>query len=185
MSKKAQITILFIIMIIIGIIFKYVYKANDYFDYKYGLVNTTNDENIENTLDKNESEENYLENINEVLDLTNLYRNEVGLNQLSLDENLCEAATVRASEMAVANNLSHTRPDGEKCFVVLDDLGINYVCAAENIADGFTSSETVCDAWKNSEGHYKNIICNKYNKIGIGLAKSTEGKYYWAQIFSN
>lgn len=129
--------------------------------------------------------ETYFQNINEILNITNKYRNEVGLNQLTLDKELCEAASVRALEMAYTSNLSHIRPDGAKCFVVLKDFGINYTCVAENIADGYKDSEDVCNAWKSSEGHYKNIICNKYNKIGIGVAKSVEGKYYWVQLFSN
>lgn len=137
---------------------------------------------------KNKAKENvqvYSQRIQEVYNLTNQYRNEVNLNNLVLDEELCVAASVRALEMAYTEKLSHTRPDGAKCFVVLKDLNINYVCAGENIGDGFKYSENVCKAWKDSESHYKNIVGQKYNKIGIGVAQSLSGKYYWVQIFSN
>jgi len=133
----------------------------------------------------NENIEVYAERISQVLEITNEYRSEVGLNNLILDKNLCVAASVRALEMSYTENLSHTRPDGAKCFMVLEDLDINYTSAGENIADGFKYTENVCKAWKNSEGHYKNIIGKKYNKIGIGVAQSLNGKYYWVQIFSN
>lgn len=127
----------------------------------------------------------YNDKINEVLELTNQYRNEVGLNNLVLDENLCVAATVRALEMSYVENLSHTRPDGAKCFRVLDDLAIHYNYAGENIGDGYKYAENVSKAWKESPSHYENIISNKYNKIGIGVAQSLNGRYYWVQIFSN
>lgn len=127
----------------------------------------------------------YSERVNEVLNFTNQYRNEVGLKNLILDTELCTAASVRALEMAYTENLSHTRPDGAKCFVVLKDLNIDYYYAGENIGDGFKYSENVCKAWKQSESHYKNIVSTKYNKIGIGVAQSLNGKYYWVQIFSN
>ena len=110
----------------------------------------------------NENVELYYEKINSVLETTNQYRNEVGLNTLTLDKGLCIAASVRALEMSYTEKLSHTRPDGAKCFIVLQDLNINYTSAGENIADGFKYTESVCNAWKNSESHYKNIICNKY-----------------------
>ena len=127
----------------------------------------------------------YSEKVNEVLNFTNQYRNEVGLKNLTLDNGLCAAASVRALEMAYTENLSHTRPDGAKCFVVLKDLNIDYNYAGENIGDGFVLSENVCKAWKQSSSHYKNIVSTKYNKIGIGVAQSLNRKYYWVQIFSN
>ena len=127
----------------------------------------------------------YSEKVNEVLNFTNQYRNEVGLKNLTLDNGLCAAASVRALEMAYTENLSHTRPDGAKCFAVLKDLNIDYNYAGENIGDGFVLSENVCKAWKQSSSHYKNIVSTKYNKIGIGVAQSLNGKYYWVQIFSN
>lgn len=133
----------------------------------------------------NENIELYSERISDVLEITNKYRSEVGLNNLTLDKDLCLAASVRALEMSYTENLSHTRPDGAKCFIVLDDLDIDYNSAGENIADGFKYTENVCKAWKNSEGHYKNIVCKKYNKTGIGVAQSINGKYYWVQFFSN
>lgn len=127
----------------------------------------------------------YMEKRNMVLNITNKYREEVGLNKLVLDRNLSIAASVRALEMAYTNKLSHIRPDGAKCFRVLDDLNIQYYYAGENIGDGFKKPENVCEAWKNSESHYKNIANTKYNKIGVGVAQGLDGKYYWVQIFSN
>lgn len=116
---------------------------------------------------------------------TNQYRAESNLQELILDDKLCEAAAVRALEMAYTEKTSHIRPDGARCFQVLEDLSIEYTVAGENVCDSFTDSKAACMAWKNSEGHYKNMISNKYNKIGIGLAKGINGKMYWVQIFSN
>ena len=132
-----------------------------------------------------ENVELYSEKINSILEFTNQFRKEKGVNACVLDKKLCVAASVRALEMSYTENLSHIRPNGAKCFVVLDELNINYNSAGENIADGFKNSENVCNAWKNSERHYRNIISNKYNKVGIGVAQSLNGRYYWVQIFSD
>lgn len=263
MSRKALITTLFVtIMVGLGVVGAVDVYSSQFYSYEYGMVNSTNDEVFEETVDKingreqlltksveyvdslyekvvdneeylygvkittynnisynlysdgykeivnsiksvevdnsnyngstatlkKESIENvdmYSDKINSVLNLTNEYRSEVGLNNLKLDKNLCIAASVRALEMSYTGKLSHIRPDGAKCFVVLKDLGINYTNAGENIGDGYIDAESVCQAWKESEGHYKNIVSSKYSKIGIGVAKSLEGRYYWVQIFSN
>lgn len=137
---------------------------------------------------KNQAIENielYYDKIKAVLEYTNQYRKENGVDILTLDKNLCVAASVRALEMSYTENLSHVRPDGAKCFFVLEDLNINYKCAGENIGDGFKKEDNVCKAWKKSESHYRNMVSSKYNKVGIGIARSLNGRYYWVQIFSD
>lgn len=128
---------------------------------------------------------NYSDKIDEVVSITNAYRSEAGLKNLVIDKNLSIAASVRALEMAHTQRLSHIRPDGASCFIVLRDLGIKYTYAGENIGDGFRQSEGVCEAWKDSPSHYKNIVNGRYNKIGVGVAQSVDGRFYWVQIFSN
>ena len=124
---------------------------------------------------------------NIVLNLTNSYRSEVGVSNLVLDEDLSVAATIRAIEMAENNYYSHTRPNGSTCFTVLSEYGIVYYSAAENIAKGtdwYFTAEEVSNSWKNSSGHYSNMINSEYNKIGIG--KYTYNGYtYWVQLFTN
>ena len=122
--------------------------------------------------------------LNEVLNYVNKYRSEVGAEPLTLDYNLTVAAEIRSLEMAWSTNFSHTRPNGSSCFSVLDELGISYFTLGENVAYGYTNAVSVSEGWKNSPGHYANMISSDYTKIGIGYAV-VNGTYYWTQIFSN
>lgn len=121
---------------------------------------------------------------NSVLNYVNGYRSEVGVENLSLDTNLSIAATIRALEMAWSNKFSHDRPNGSSCFSVLNDLGINYYSVGENIAWGYWDAASVSEGWKNSPGHYANMISSNFSKIGIGYAV-VDGERYWVQIFTN
>lgn len=129
-----------------------------------------------------QSENTYTDLINEVYEITNNYRSLVGVSSLTLDSSLVEAASIRAKELS--DSFSHTRPNGSSCFTVLSELGISYGSAGENIAAGYSSSQSVMEGWRSSSGHYQNIISSKFKKIGIGV-NIINNQYYWVQIFSN
>lgn len=129
-----------------------------------------------------QSENTYTDLINEVYEITNNYRSSVGVSSLTLDSSLVEAANIRAKELS--DSFSHTRPNGSSCFTVLSELGISYGTAGENIAAGYSSSQSVMEGWRSSSGHYQNIISSKFKKIGIGV-NIINNQYYWVQIFSN
>lgn len=129
-----------------------------------------------------QSENTYTDLINEVYEITNNYRSLVGVSSLTLDSSLVEAASIRAKELS--DSFSHTRPNGSSCFTVLSELGISYGTAGENIAAGYSSSQSVMEGWRSSSGHYQNIISSKFKKIGIGV-NIVNNQYYWVQIFSD
>ena len=129
-----------------------------------------------------QSENTYTDLINEVYEITNNYRSLVGVSSLTLDSSLVTAANIRAKELS--DSFSHTRPNGSSCFTVLSELGISYGTAGENIAAGYSSSQSVMEGWRSSSGHYQNIISSKFKKIGIGV-NIVNNQYYWVQIFSN
>lgn len=129
-----------------------------------------------------QSENTYTDLINEVYEITNNYRSLVGVSSLTLDSSLVEAASIRAKELS--DSFSHTRPNGSSCFTVLSEFGISYGTAGENIAAGYSSSQSVMEGWRSSSGHYQNIISSKFKKIGIGV-NIINNQYYWVQIFSN
>lgn len=131
--------------------------------------------------------------ISQVLNNVNAYRKEANTDSkngvtnrgdLTLDEKLCIAANVRAVEMAYSTKFSHTRPNGSSAMSVLNEMGIKYTAAGENIACGQTTASAVSKSWKNSSGHYENMISGDYSKIGIGVYK-LDGAYYWVQLFTN
>lgn len=134
------------------------------------------------TINNIQNENTYTDLINEVYEITNNYRSLVGVSSLTLDSSLVEAASIRAKELS--DSFSHTRPNGSSCFTVLSELGISYGTAGENIAAGYSSSQSVMEWWRSSSGHYQNIISSKFKKIGIGV-NIINNQYYWVQIFSN
>lgn len=134
------------------------------------------------TINNIQNENTYTDLINEVYEITNNYRSLVEVSSLTLDSSLVEAASIRAKELS--DSFSHTRPNGSSCFTVLSELGISYGTAGENIAAGYSSSQSVMEGWRSSSGHYQNIISSKFKKIGIGV-NIINNQYYWVQIFSN
>lgn len=123
----------------------------------------------------------------EVLRLVNEIRAEAGVGPLKLDDSLCKASTMRALEMGYSDTFSHTRPDGRQCFSVLSYYNISHSSAGENIAAGYTSPAEVVEGWKNSEGHYANMIGASFTKLGVGYFNSEIGGWgnYWVQMFTN
>ncbi len=122
--------------------------------------------------------------INGVLGYVNDYRAEAKVEKITLDTKLTEAACAGAMEMAYTKNMSHTRPNGKSCFTILKDMSISYMACGENIAMGQRSAKAVATSWRNSEGHYKNMISTAYGKIGIGVM-NYNGTYCWCQLFTN
>ena len=116
----------------------------------------------------------------EVWALVNEARAANGLEALQYDYTLAEAAGKRAEELV--STFSHSRPDGSVCFTVLEEYGIRYWSAGENIAAGFTDAATVMNGWLNSPGHYMNIM-GDYSHIGVGHYTDAYGTEYWVQLF--
>ncbi len=125
------------------------------------------------------------EAINTVLTIINGYRKENGIKPLTLSDKLTEIACARAEEIAWSGNHSHRRPNGKSCFTILKDAGIEEGYAGENIGWGYETAADVCEAWKNSETHLKNILDPDFSEIGIGVAPDPDpdGKICWTQIF--
>ncbi len=116
-----------------------------------------------------------------VVDLVNEERERLGLNPLSNYNSLLNsAADTRAME--IEDKFSHTRPNGEKCFTAMKELGLTYTLAGENIAYGQPTAERVVEAWINSPDHYENLINPRFTQIGVG-AYEKNGVWYWAQFF--
>ncbi len=116
-----------------------------------------------------------------VASLVNAARRDAGLSELELDADLCAAAQARAQE--IAQSFSHTRPDGSSCFTILEEFGISYRAAGENIAMGQRTPEEVMDGWMNSSGHRANILNGTFNSIGVGYYVDGAGAAHWVQIF--
>ena len=120
---------------------------------------------------------------NEMLSYVNGYRSEVNVSPLSIDDDLNLAATIRAIEMAYSKKFSHFRPDGNMCYSIAEDLNLNVNSMGENIAYGQKTAACVSEVWRNSDGHYGNMINTMFARVGFGKY-TLNGKTYWVQIFA-
>lgn len=111
----------------------------------------------------------------QVLEQVNQRREEHGLGILKMDEELLDAAMLRAAETSIY--FSHDRPSGQPCFTV------SKKAMAENIAAGNNTAASVMDSWMNSARHKANILGEDHQGIGIGCVR-VNGVYYWVQLFS-
>lgn len=119
--------------------------------------------------------------VQRVVDLVNQERSKAGLNKVSLDNTLKNAAMTRAKE--TVTSFSHTRPNGTSFSTVLSEYNISYRGAGENIAWGQATPEEVMNGWMNSSGHRANILNANFTKIGVGYYKAANGRKYWSQLF--
>lgn len=117
-----------------------------------------------------------------VLAEVNTARAQNGLSALTLDANMNRAAAVRAAELA--QSFSHTRPNGSRGLTALNEAGVSYRMAGENIASGQQSAQAVVSAWMNSSGHRANILSASFGRMGVGQA-TIGGRTYWVQLFAD
>jgi uncharacterized YkwD family protein len=119
----------------------------------------------------------------EMLQYVNQARASEGLAALTLDTNLSNGAYLKSKDMAVNNYFSHTSPTYGSPFNMMQNLGITYRAAGENIAKNF-SVKGAHDAFMNSSGHRANIMGNQYHKVGFGFYQ--QGSYlYVTQWFTD
>lgn len=121
----------------------------------------------------------------QVVAIMNQERANAGVGGISQNASLDAVAQIRAQE--IAQSFSHTRPNGTSCFTVLDEGGIAYMTAGENIAAGYGDPASVMNGWMNSEGHRANILNGSFGQVGIGYYTDPNSGYgtYWVQIFTN
>lgn len=112
----------------------------------------------------------------EVVQLTNAEREKQGLPKLQVDSSLSYVAKKKSEDMVTNQYFAHNSPVYGSVFDMLNEFGIYYTYAGENLAYGYATPESVVSAWMNSEGHRKNILNTNYTHIGVGYVK--EG-HYW------
>ncbi len=140
----------------------------------------------------------------EFLRLVNNERSRVGVNTLTINSHLDSCAVTRSKE--IIQSFSHTRPDGTSCFTLVDSEKYNYNALGENIAKTshvgngyitpFDGSDAQLEAvathmftlFKNSPGHYENMINGNFEHCGIGISYEFDESagipaFYCAHLF--
>lgn len=112
--------------------------------------------------------------------ILNAERVSLGKNILTINSSLSAAAYLHSKDMAENGYFSHTSLDGRNFVQRIVAAGYsNYYSLAENIAyhSGISDSGRVYDMWKNSAGHYANMI-GDFNEAGLGVYSQSGYTYY-------
>lgn len=118
--------------------------------------------------------------VQEVIDLTNNEREKAGLQPVKYDAELSQVALLKSQDMQQQGYFAHDSPTYGSLGDLLQSQGIRYMSAGENIAQGYTTPESVVEGWMNSAGHRANILNDSFTHIGIGYV---EDGHYWTQQF--
>ncbi|MDB8790946.1 CAP-associated domain-containing protein [Romboutsia sp. 1001216sp1] len=118
----------------------------------------------------------------QVIDLTNSVRAKNGLNKLKYSEMATTSSKKHSLDMVDKNYFDHINKENETPFDRMNEEGIKYISAGENIAAGQTSAIHAHEALMNSKGHRKNILGN-YNSIGVGVEFGGDYNIYYTQNF--
>jgi uncharacterized YkwD family protein/spore coat assembly protein SafA len=120
---------------------------------------------------------------NEVARLVNAERAKAGLPALKINWQLSRVARHKSADMAERGYFSHYSPTYGTPFHMMENFGLRFSAAGENIAYGQRTPAEVMRDWMNSPGHRNNIMSRSYTEIGVGLAKNKNGVCYWTQMF--
>ena len=120
---------------------------------------------------------------NEVIRLVNIERSKKGLGALKANWQLSRCARYKSQDMINKNYFARQSPTFGSPFDMIESFGISMAAGGENIAMGQRTPQEVMSAWMNSPGHRGNILSTAFTEIGVGVAKSKSGSYYWTQMF--
>lgn len=113
----------------------------------------------------------------------NQYRQSQNLPPLTLNSTISEQAKIHSQNMAAGKvPFSHEGFEGRVEAIAQT---ITYRSAAENVATNYGYSDPATQSvkgWIKSPGHQKNMV-GDFNLSGVGVAKDSEGKYYFTQMF--
>ena len=115
----------------------------------------------------------------EIMELINAYRISEGLTSLNNKELIKGQAYSHTDYMVMNDNVSHDNFYARKTYLV-NNMGAQTV--AENVAYGYSSAESVVNAWLNSAGHKQNIE-GDYTDFEVSAEQNDQGKWYFTNIF--
>jgi uncharacterized protein YkwD len=121
-----------------------------------------------------------------MLEQTNHYRIQNGLQTLGIDDALTEIAREHSREMAWMGFISHDLPSGN-VSVRMIRAGYSHDMARENVARSGSLSWAY-NALLQSPSHHENIVAADITKIGIGIVRapgSCNRMLYITEIFAN
>lgn len=120
----------------------------------------------------------------QMFDIANSIRVRNGLKPFSWSNKAMVSSRKHSQDMADKNYFEHNNLKGQTPFKRMENEGITYVLAAENIAAGSPSAIEAHEGLMNSMGHRVNIL-GEFKMLGVGVGYNFNNtyKYYYTQNF--
>ncbi len=125
----------------------------------------------------------------QLIALTNRSRAAAGRRSLRVDSTLTSVARWRSHDMIERDYFSHDIPGYGSVFKKLDSRGYCYTLAGENIGwNTYPDDEATAEIhamFMDSSGHRHNILERRWETIGVGAYKGSDGKKMWTVLFAD
>jgi hypothetical protein len=108
-----------------------------------------------------------------VIELVNQARISAGLQPLSQNSLLAQAAARKAEDMFARQYFAHVTPDNKQPWEFLRAENYVYLAAGENLAIDFLNPESAHTALMNSPSHRENILNSLYSEVGVSVIPGT------------
>lgn len=124
------------------------------------------------------------ESENQMITLVNRERLSLSISPLVLDVSITNVAREKSLDMFKRRYFSHYDPDGKNAVDRMDKANVIYKIVGENLAfapDILSAHSGLMD----SEGHRKNILDERFGRIGIGVMDGGVYGKMFTQIFAD
>ncbi len=111
--------------------------------------------------------------------IVNTIRGQAGAAAVKRSSILDAAAKVHANDMAANNFFGHTGSNGSTVGKRAKKAGYKWCAVSENVGKGYASQASAIEAWRKSQGHYRNMVNRKYREFG--LARSGDN---WVMVLA-
>ena len=115
----------------------------------------------------------------EILELINQHRISIGLNELKSIDIIKGQAYSHTDYMIDIDEVNHDYFHSRKAYL---QANADAQSVSENVAYGYSSANSVVNAWLNSPSHRENIEGN-FTDFDISAEKNNQGKWYFTNIF--
>ena len=120
------------------------------------------------------------EEAGKLLELINAERKKAGLYEYQTNEELKNAAAIRAEE--ISKVFESKRPDGSEMHTIYAENGIRVAYYGESIRTGYETASGIFKAMIKDQSDSSSILDTDYTHIGIGIYKNAKNMY-WAILY--
>ena len=104
--------------------------------------------------------------------LINAERKKAGKTELAYNQQLEVSACAKVDDMIAKDYWAHVSPDGTQPWYFMNQAGVTYRTAGENLGYGFADGDGLVQGWMNSPKHKENIVNPVFTAEGICVKKA-------------